>query len=468
MKKHFRLSREFIIVLLFVLALLTPGFYRNQWLAAGRKWFYDWRKIQEHMVIARLVESRQSGILAYGALLGSGSLSTLNASLGTLEEEYQAYHENGRFQSYIPYTSNPGLQGVLFGLFAQIADLPPGLNLRLFHGVTSLLTALVLGLFVYWVFHELGWLAGIATLLFIAASEWMTLFGGNIYWNLWGFYLPLVAASFYLRLTSVSENYNQALLIVILAVSMLIKCLFTGFEYITTALAMPLFPFVFYATRDAWGWSTFWLRLIKSSVGLLAGVAGGLLTLIVQLMQVKAGFKEAITTILNALGKRTLGDSTQSLPEVQSLSTDLAPVLMQYISGRAVLLSQVLHIQSISLEISYLALFIIFMSLTLLLLVLGRSKVDSNSRASSAALIVTTWSSALAPLSWFVFFKAHSLIHIQLNYIVWQMPFTLYGFALCGYTIGMMTSHLRIKNPFKRPSNSPYAERPEGFFRKPY
>jgi hypothetical protein len=52
------------------------------------------------------------------------------------------------------------------------------------------------------------------------------------------------------------------------------------------------------------------------------------------------------------------------------------------------------------------------------------------------ALLAATWFSLLAPLSWFVLFKAHSYIHTQINFILWQMPFTIFGFAFCGLVFG--------------------------------
>jgi hypothetical protein len=51
---------------------------------------------------------------------------------------------------------------------------------------------------------------------------------------------------------------------------------------------------------------------------------------------------------------------------------------------------------------------------------------------TSLALIGAAWFAILPPLSWFVLFKAHSAIHGHLNFIVWQMPFTFFGFAVIG------------------------------------
>jgi hypothetical protein len=51
------------------------------------------------------------------------------------------------------------------------------------------------------------------------------------------------------------------------------------------------------------------------------------------------------------------------------------------------------------------------------------------------AILITTWYSSLAALSWFIIFKAHASIHINLDYFVWQAPFLLLGFALIGWSI---------------------------------
>ena len=449
MNKSLRFSLESILILLLALLLFTPGFYRNQWMAAGRKWFYDWQKNSEHMVIARLVESRQSGIFSHGALLGFGNIPTWSSSAENPGLEYQAYLEEGEFQSYFAYTSVPGIQGIFFSLFEQLTNFSPGMNLKIFHGVISLLSAFMLGLFVYWTSKELGRFAGLLTLLFIVFSEWITLFGGSIYWNLWAFYFPLIASSFYLMKNSSSEVYNHSSLGTLLAITMLIKCLFTGFEYITTALMMPLGPFIFYAIRDSWGWAKLIGRSLRASLGLLTGATVGLFILIWQITQVQGGVQEAVGTILHTLGRRSFGNPSQYTVEAESLNAALLPVLIKYINGRAILLSQILHTTNFSIEVSYLALFTAFLILTILLITIMKLSGYPMNRLTGKALIVTTWISAIAPISWFILFKSHSYIHTHLNYIIWQMPFTLYGFALCGYTIGVFMNLLSRDKYFR-------------------
>ena len=45
------------------------------------------------------------------------------------------------------------------------------------------------------------------------------------------------------------------------------------------------------------------------------------------------------------------------------------------------------------------------------------------------ALLIATWLSLLAPLSWLIIFKAHSYIHTNTNGITFYMPFALFGFC---------------------------------------
>jgi len=60
--------------------------------------------------------------------------------------------------------------------------------------------------------------------------------------------------------------------------------------------------------------------------------------------------------------------------------------------------------------------------------IFGKKEVSSSLRA----LLITLWLAIIPPLSWFVIFKQHSVIHQVHNPIVWYMPYMLYGVALSG------------------------------------
>jgi hypothetical protein len=71
-----------------------------------------------------------------------------------------------------------------------------------------------------------------------------------------------------------------------------------------------------------------------------------------------------------------------------------------------------------------------------------RSSEKTKTYQTGIALVVTTWFSFLGPLSWFVVFRDHAALHTRLDFIVWQMPFTLYGFALIGFVISSLNKSM--------------------------
>jgi hypothetical protein len=77
----------------------------------------------------------------------------------------------------------------------------------------------------------------------------------------------------------------------------------------------------------------------------------------------------------------------------------------------------------------------------------GRRWAPSGQRPRITPLVVATWVSILAPLSWFFVFKSHSYIHTHINFVVWQMPFTLFGFATWGVVASLAWSRLARSRP---------------------
>lgn len=69
---------------------------------------------------------------------------------------------------------------------------------------------------------------------------------------------------------------------------------------------------------------------------------------------------------------------------------------------------------------------------------------DQFRKRLNLALLVTTLVSLIAPLSWFIVFKQHSANHFHLDYIVWYMPFLLFGFVIIGEGMSLLLNKLGI------------------------
>lgn len=425
-----------IFVFILALILLIPGYYGNTWHAVGKKWFVDWQKFHEHFVVARMVQSRQSGIFSFGALLGFGDVTSWDIDIEAIDHEYTLYANGGQFSTYLPYKSAPGLQAIPFSFIDQYSGLAPATILKLLRLFESTLTALVFALLLVWIASQFGLMATLTALAFLACSEWLTLFGANFYWNLWAFYLPLAVLLYCLQHSSPNKSISPRTLFILLAGTLLIKGLVNGFEYISAALVMPFTALVYYALRDKWLLKDFLHQFISAALGALAGTLLALVTLSLQTASVLGGWGQAFEFIAQTLGRRSFGDPAQySAQEAESLRANLFSVLGTYLNGRALNLNSILHINLPGLEFSYWQIFSLFLIFTLFFMLRERFLGGFSHPQTARAFLAATWFSALAPLSWFVLFKAHSYIHTQINFILWQMPFTIFGFALCGYII---------------------------------
>lgn len=426
------------ILFLIAVLILTPGFYKNTWNSTGKKFFLEWRKYSDYMVIGRLAESQQHGVFSHGAMIGIVD-GAWPLQPGTIENQLDFYLNHHTSETFWTYKSVIGAQGIIFGLFDQITNLPENLNLKIFSGVTGLLTALILALCIIWLQIEFGLLPALLTLIFMVISEWLTLYGGDIYWQLWAFYLPTVTLGFSMaRQHPATPIKMTRSLFLIISGTVLIKCLFNGFEFITTTLVMIFTPLIYYAVLHKWNLRDTILSMFTVGVSALAGVFAGLAILVVQISASLAGFQKAIDYLSFTFIKRTLGDPNQYLESAGQAKTSIVTVIQKYLDGRAINLSYILK-QNFSLpveiqDISYLQIFSLFGFFFLLFIILyiwKRKAIHQN----TIALFVTTAFSLFSPLSWFVIFKAHSYIHTNLNFIIWQMPFTLLGVGFCGTVI---------------------------------
>jgi len=425
-----------ILLFLFVTIALIPGFYRNQWNMAGKKRFPEWRLNSNYMLVGRLAHSKQAGIFASGALLGTvdGGWPT---PPGIAEHQYDVYLNHLEYETFFTYNSAIGFQGILFSLFDIATDYPENFNLKVFSGVTAVLSAIMMACFVVWFFLQFGALPAVFVFVFILLSEWITLFAGDIYWQLWAFYLPTIIAFYYFLLQK-NEGYRASALPILIFLSVLIKILFNGFEFISTTLVMIYTPLVYYSFVQNWSFRRFADWSIKIGLSAILAVFSGLGILIAQLSTVLGGWIPALSYVNSTILRRTYGS------ESNALDVDLATVLWTYISGRAFnfqIIADMTRLPSLE-EVSYLTIFIIFIIASVIFLAISFYQ-STIFDLRMKALFWTMWFSVISALSWFIIFKGHSSVHTHLNYIVWQMPFTIISFAFLGNFVKVLLSQLK-------------------------
>lgn len=440
--KHLSQSERAKKIALWVLSigLLCFGFCFNAWHVAEQEWFDTHQRDTESLIIGRMVKSRQDGIFSSGGLTGAGITTNIQQdwiSENQIDNQYTAYLNRGSFDKFSPYMSQPGGQGIIFSLFDRSIPLSPQIKLWSFYILTALLSAIALTLIVNWFYEEFGGWVAVCVVGSAVLSQWLTVFGKNLWWSLWAFYLPMIVVLYFLKRHRGAADRQFIKFGILIFITVSIKCFINGFEYITTTLVMMVTPYIYYAILDKWNRSHCLKWSLAAVIGSGIAIFVSLIMLCVQIGAVKGGFMDGVAHVVYSFGKRTYGDA-ENFPEVYAASLDAGTigVVITYMNGIFFDFNNYLSVtnsfvSNFLFKIRYYYLIVLFIAMSILLFL----RSTTGQKRQNVALIWTAWFSILAPLSWYVIFKAHSYIHIHMSFLLWQMPFIFFGFAVFGAAV---------------------------------
>ncbi|WP_144029040.1 hypothetical protein [Paenibacillus rigui] len=440
----------FIFILSF--ATMTVGFFGNYWKSVDQGWFDSFQIDSESLVIGKMVKSEREGIFSSSGLMGTFN-NIPSGGNDKFLDQYKLLNGELNGGKYERYTSQIGLQGITFSIVDKILPFKKKQDLiNSLKFVNSLIFSLILTLFVVWIYLEFNSVfISIFLLLSTLYSQWIVLFGRNLYWIIWTMFLPFIITLIFVYFEDKKGKFPKYLYVLCIYLSVFIKCA-SGYEYLSTILLAMITPFIYYGFSRKWG-----IREVIRKITLagVTSIISFLSTILVNLWQLAielGSFKVAANTIWYNVLKRThaTGDNfSANLRE--SLDASIVTVLEKYWSGIVINLSNIMPSSS----------FIIFSAEKILLffIIITALVFASNEyfptivrqRNKLISLSVTLWFSFLAPISWFILAKGHSYIHTHMNHVLWQLPFTLYGFALIGVILESMVLDLNLKYPlFKK------------------
>lgn len=434
--------------LLVAIILLTLGFYTNLFHVTSQDKFNSFERYSESLVIGRLIAAEKEGLFSYGGL--TGRIKDIPKDKDLKAYQYEIYENdlNVNTKVFSGYYSQTGGQAISFALLGKVLPFNNRIKLEIFWLVTSLLTATAFSIFLYWVKQEFGLNVFIVCLVSMLLSRHITVFGKNIWWSLWSFYIPFLALLIRLLYES-RENRGSFIklhyLFGLSFITVLLKCFFTGFEYITTTLIMFVTPTIFYALLNRWSLKTFILRNITLATGAVSAIVTSFIILAYQVSFIRGSFQAGLDHIMFSFFKRTSGYS-DDIPAVykNSLEANVFKVVgLNMLKNMMVGLNMVVIIAVFTL-----------LSITLFAKKDTFPNCYQNRSRKTFALVATTWVSILAPLSWLIIFKGHSYIHSHMNPIVWYMPFCLFGFTMIGYIFPSLYKDIKLGLKKRRKVNS--------------
>jgi hypothetical protein len=356
------------------------------------------------------------------------------------------------FDNFDTYRSQIGEQGMFYSILDETLQRSPQRKLRLFYEGSSLLSAILLALIILWFYQEFGLTVAVFVLVSTVFSQWLVDFGKSLFWSLWAFYLPMVALSFYLKWKKLPVNRRQFVWFgILIFVVVFIKCLFNGYEYNTTSAVMMTVPIAFYCILERVNLR----RLIGISftaiLCTILAVLANFVILCFQIGSLGGGFSKGIEHIVYAFEYRTYADPEDFPSSVtSSLKASPVSVITTYVNAVYEDLNNILPAPNTfasedSYKIKYWYLIVLF-AIGPVYLYFSRKRSFYKDKAI-LILVYTTWFSILAPLFWYIIFKSHAYIHTG-DAIVWQMPFTLFGFAVCG--LAFRSAVLELNHLFRR------------------
>lgn len=344
------------------------------------------------------------------------------------EQESIAYitvynNETGYFMqagNLVPYESQIGLQGFAFSRF------PLFFTTHQVYVAGSLLLAAFLAVILTFICYEIAkkynTLFGVVFYLVSLLSPWMIGYSTNFYWVEFTWFLPMLIGLLCVNHLEKRSVRAACYLAMLLAVGIKSAC---GYEYITTVM---LGGIVFLLTdltkeiiehKDRRKIRRLFGTTFLMGLSALAGFVGALL-----IHGSIRGNGDVISGLKNIyysdVLRRTFGDANMFQDiYADSLNASIIRVVIRYLRFDT----------QIVLGVTRWA-FIPLIMITFFILVYRLAK----KREDKQYLILYVWL-GLTAISWFVLGKAHSYIHVRMNFVMWYFGFMQFIFYVPIQTI---------------------------------
>jgi len=440
-------QKKYLNPLLVLISIITftLSFYNNSWNIVDQEWFDNFQLDSEALVIGRLYVSEKKGLSHNNGLLCF--IEECEIGKDWVKQNYHIYKNriDVNLNLFTTYDSQIGGQGFILSFFNWISPFTNNTTLQLFYFINSFLLALVLTLFTIYINKSFGKLTALLTFLLLLFSPWLIVFAKNLYWFLWVFYTPFISL---LYLTNKKQEYweikNSSLrlkrLDFLLFFLVLFKLFFNGFEYISTFLIMISTSIIFNGLKLSWSFKFLTRKIITTITSSLVAIVIYMCVLSYQLSFSLGSFQKGVNFLLNSFLRRSHGNSNSFDPVYkESLEVSIPYVIKKYLNNTAIDFNFSFETAWGNFKVINFFMIITIFFISSIYLITQQKKLKNKicKQRKSLSLVVTTWVSILAPLSWFIIFKGHSYIHNHMNFIVWYMPFCLFGYVIIGNSISL-------------------------------
>ncbi|KMQ65890.1 hypothetical protein ACM39_15805 [Chryseobacterium sp. FH2] len=415
-----------LIFLLFAILLFCNSQFNLFHLIPKERFDYSLVEVSETLVIGKLLNSQQGGIFEDGGFTGVFYVDRDFSNRGIAgRKSYAKYinNEHPRKYYYWAYKSQIGGQAILYSVFDKIFNLDNKVSITIFRMLNSLALSVLLTLFMIWVKRKFGLLTTIISFLILILNYWIFLYGKSTWWCNWVYFLPFVYSMFFFEQNK--ENYSIKKYVIVSSLLFFIKFWFTGFEFITVFLISSAIPYIYYLFENK---RSFYLNFIGRHF--LIVILPFILTISFQLFQfniLTGNFKDGIAHLVDAYARRANGEYSYNgeYAYLNTLKQYHLDILLRYIGGS--------FVNEDFVKMPFIV--IIFLGIVCSVFLYVKN-IDRR-------LVITTWFSITAPLSWLILFKEHAHIHPHIDFFIWYCPFMILVIVLISLTMAFLLKNIK-------------------------
>ena len=409
------------LLLIIVLALLTTIFWGNIFRFYPRFIDGQYDTTGEETVIGRLTRSAADGFTSENADLGTNAPGVKDMGRESYYEQKRYFEDphlvNSLHLQWLPYSSQFGLQGIVFSAIDLINPLPRKWRIAFYHLLASLFCAGVLVWIADLLRQRFGWPAFFGFLVPVALEPMFPALAPNLYWVVGTLFVPMAIA---MHLADEEDSRRRFYLISAVSVFVVVKCL-CGYEFVSTVIVAAAVGCLL-GTNE--GPDRLRRILVNVAWTVTAGIAGFVVAVLAH--AAKLG---SFALIASRAAVRIAGDASSLSDElILGKFASIQSVLRKYLEGNDVTLVKNFGVM-----------------LSLLVLVAVVALMDKNviwylgpDRRKLHILALAFLASLAAPLSWFVLAKGHSFDHVPINFILWYLPTIPLGGALAGVVLSQI------------------------------
>lgn len=408
--------------------------------------FESFQKDSDSIVISSLIYNKQfrnnNGVMT---VLQDEGISTSSI--------FEGYKNDVKFSenNFKEYTSQTGLHTMVYTFFDNVLPFSNSLKLDFYYGINAFLSSIILAIFVAWISKKTSWLVGLGLILYISVYDvWIIQFAKSIYWVMWTWFLPMIISIFLLERYSETKVYSYTTSFVLICAAIILKCL-CGFEYITTIMISLTVPYFFYWVTMKWKLIEGVKKLLVVSFGALSGFIISLGIYIIQYSVHYNSISKAIKQLSITAFKRIPGN-TDVLKDILASGVSADTIDIYKKSLEVSPMSVVWTYMTKTFEpifgpilgpvpYGHFIWFILIVSVLSIGLLCSRI-LSKKVKLNIIGLVIATFVAFIAPISWYALAKGHSYIHTHINFILWDLPFLLFGISMSIYVLSIFLVYI--------------------------